>query len=581
MSFISLRIISVAAMFCLLAACGGGGGGGSSPNVGTDLPGVPSPPDTFILSGSSTEFATSLEDGASSFGSTDIWSRNCDPLPGTESAESRLRQRRCAVGGMNRLYNGDYNERIAGLQDASSRLMLFYRSGFVTFSPNLHEHYINVVEGFYFLEPPESAGDFQEALPRNTHVINMIDYISVAGSYFTNLLDPASLRDHNNVVVMPTGWRGSDIGPNFFAGDPRLTVSVEDVTAMVDTGLILFVGGYDTFRAIAGFGFALHTDSSRCGSSEGVESENIKVHCVLTTHITGSDVPLDNVPATDTGFTGEAGLASSIVAASLANARLLWPDMTSRQTVRLAQFCARPINPDGSLQPWGTILDEDEASDDWGQGVFSVECFFDTRGALINRITNAPLSGGLVLQGTTSELRLTDQFGRDSLFSAKRGATFVPTLPDHISGFFATPEGVLGYMWNEHVALALSHEENGFFGSYGTGDFAFGDTYTIIVRLGHQWSQQWSAHESTYFGLHAQSVYGQMDSASSSLVGKAEGHTHQFTAMVGYQSNIVKASLSVTHALGIMGDIDIVGFDNLSLAPQASTAAKFKLTTSF
>ncbi len=273
--------------------------------------------------------------------------------------------------------------------------------------------------------------------------------------------------------------------------------------------------------------------------------------------------------------------STPIVSASLASARALWPAMTSRQTIELAFFCARPVNADGSLAPWGTILTEEEADNDLGQGVFSVECLFNERGALRNPITDEVIAGGLSLRGTASSFRLTDQFGRTSLLSKSSGAAFVPIVPDHVSGFFATPDGVMGFIWSEHIALALSQEANGFFGSYGTGDFTFGDTYAIIARLGHQWSLSKQAD----IGFHVQSVFGQMTRASGSLVRKAEGHTHQITAKMNYRLGKMKASFSLTRAFGVRGEIDIAGPDNLSLnlslKPKPETIASFKLTSNF
>ncbi len=274
-----------------------------------------------------------------------------------------------------------------------------------------------------------------------------------------------------------------------------------------------------------------------------------------------------------------------MVSASLASARALWPAMTSRQTIELAFFCARPVNADGTLAPWGNILTEEEADNDLGQGVFSVECLFNERGALRNPITDEVIAGGLSLRGTASSFRLTDQFGRTSLLSKSSGAAFVPIVPDHVSGFFATPDGVMGFIWSEHIALALSQEANGFFGSYGTGDFTFGDTYAIIARLGHQWSLGGFLSKQADIGFHVQSVYGQMTRASGSLVRKAAGHTHQITAKMNYRLGKMKASFSLTRAFGVRGEVDIAGPDNLSLnlslKPKPETIASFKLTSNF
>ena len=297
----------------------------------------------------------------------------------------------------------------------------------------------------------------------------------------------------------------------------------------------------------------------------------LKTYCVVA--------PSKGVPVDPQYYGGSAegvSFGTPIVASALANARLLWPSMTSRQTVRLAQYCARPINSDGTLQPWGTILTETTASDVWGQGVFSVECLFESNGALRNPITNQRLAGRLAVRGATSTLSLTDQFGRDyQLVDNKKGFPLI-NLPD-VSGFFATPERILGYQWSEHFIFAVRHEENEFFGSYGIGDFELGDSWTGIIQLGYRWDL--TAH--SYIGLSAQSSYGVMRAARRSVVRDARGHAHQLKAGLGYRRGALKADFALSYHTGLMGRMAIADHGNLSLAPQASALAEVNFAARF
>ena len=146
----------------------------------------------------------------------------------------------------------------------------------------------------------------------------------------------------------------------------------KEFAAYVNSGLVIFVAGFTRSKG----GYALHHKSARCGSAHG--NAKLKTFCVLA--------PL-GIPTLSGGIFDGTSSSAPVVAAILANARLLWPRMTSRQIVRLAQYCARPINPDGSLAAWGSILDENTASDIWGQGVLSTECFYDENNTLRNPMT--------------------------------------------------------------------------------------------------------------------------------------------------------------------------------------------------
>ena len=439
-----------------------------------------------------------------------------------------------------------------------------------TVEASIHGEQVKEVAEFFSFVPvnlkrttatPENLSGIVNALPSNTHVVS----VSLNDLVLSRL--PANTINNKDIVWVNSAGNDSglptdaDFLPSSFT-NPTSLERYQNFVAHVNTGLVLHVGGADV-------GFVgrneLHFLSSRCGSLHG--NTKLRFYCVLAPFA---------VPTSQGFFVGTSA-ATPVVAGILASARALWPGMTSRQTVQLAQFCARPINADGTFGNWGTILTEETASDIWGQGVLSVECVYDSSGALVNPITNTRLVGTMILQGTTSQLRLTDQFGRDTLFSRTQGAALVPVLPDHHAGFFATKEGVLGFMWSEHIALAFSQEENGFFGSYGTGDFAFGDTYAIIARLGHQWA----VNKKFDIGFHVQSIYGQMTPAGSSIVRKAEGHTHQFTAKLDYHAGGLNASISLTHALGIRGKIDINSMDDLALKPRPVTTARFAASIAF
>ena len=281
-----------------------------------------------------------------------------------------------------------------------------------------------------------------------------------------------------------------------------------------------------------------------------------------------------------------------MVAASLANARSLWPTMTSRQTVQLARHCAQPINDDGTLAPYGTILSASEADTTWGQGVFSLECLFDADGALFNPImqqksaTNAvrtstqisgrQLRGILSLAGTRSHLSLTDIFSRTFTFSRHVDRHELSFAPENISGLYGTQDGVFGLIW-KNIGVAMKIEDNEFFGSYGTGDFKFGDTMIIMLQLGHEFQM----NERFHVSLHGQSAWGQMQSARGSAVSDAEGHTHQLQAGFFYRQGSLKTSLAATYNFGVRGNIELAEFGVLKLTPRSEIIAQAHISLSF
>ena len=339
------------------------------------------------------------------------------------------------------------------------------------------------------------------------------------------------------------------------------------------TRLVLFVAGLD-YANLRGGVYVKDADASPC--------QWAKLYCVMASYST--PIPGDPVHDDADRYHGSSFSAPQ-VSSLLANARLLWPSMTSRQTVDLARFCARPINEDGSLGDYGETLSESQASDIWGQGVFSVECLYDRSGALFNPITGTRLgardtgrrlSGEIVFNGARANLFLRDIFSRDFSFSRPWSAPLLSFAPEHVAGLYGTEEGVFGLAWRG-IALAARIEKNGFFGSYGFHDFALGDTFAVIAQAGHRFhlSEGWR------LSLFGQSSWGRMRAAPRSLVIGARGHAHQLMASADYDGERTHFEISVLHHFGVRGRLRLLDFGDFSFAPRRRSVIQLRVSHLF
>ncbi len=357
----------------------------------------------------------------------------------------------------------------------------------------------------------------------------------------------------NVVLVIAAGNQSPENG---------LSHGQEQGEQAIATGLVLFVAGLDLDMLRQNV-YAITQESNSCGWG--------RVYCVMSSYTT----PIPGDP--NNGSYNGTSFATPMVASLLANAKLLWPDMTGQQTVQLAQYCARPINDDGTLAPWGMILNAEQANDIWGQGVFSVECLYAQNGALNNPITGVSLRGSLRLTGTGNSLTLADQFSRSYSFSRNGGMMKLSFLPAQTSGAFITKKNIIGFAWR-NIALGIQAEKNDFLGIQGTQDFRIGETMIVMAQLGHRFQ----INENINISLYGLSAWGKMSRpAISSVVRKAQGHTHQVGAEFSYRQDGFQARLAIIHRFGITADIDLGDFGRLHLSPKSENHVKALLAWNF
>ena len=374
-------------------------------------------------------------------------------------------------------------------------------------------------------------------------------------------LPPDLIVSKDVVLVIAAGNQGSDISLGHGQTQGEQAIATERV---------LFVAGLDLAMLRQGV-YAISQDSNSCGWG--------KYYCVMASYTTPIPGDPNNISSmgTEGGSYNGTSFATPMVSSLLANALLLWPTMTSPQIVELAQRCARPINADGTLGAWGDRLSPSEASDLWGQGVFSVECLYATNGLLTNPITNVALRGSLSLSGTTSALTLADQVGRTYSLSQQAGAARLSFLPTGISSAFATGQNIIAIAWR-NVALGMRIEENGFFGTQGTQDFRIGDSMILMMQLSHHFNINNNMAVS-FYGL---STWGKMTQpASASVVRKARGHAHQIGTAWSYRKGGFQAKLGIIHAFGVTANIDLDALGRLHLSPKNETRIKTSISLSF
>ena len=330
--------------------------------------------------------------------------------------------------------------------------------------------------------------------------------------------------------------------------------------AAARAGYVLFVTGLDLGEIEKG-NHVLARDASPCLWA--------KEFCVAASFMV--DVPV-------AGRIEGTSFATPLVSSLLANARLLWPSMTSVQTLNLARFCARPVQADGSLGAWGTILTNEQADDNFGQGVFSVECLYAENGALFNPITEQSIVGSLGVRGTSTAVLLADTFGREYPLSQNRGGITLPLLakPKEDEIFFGQ-NNILGVAWSG-MNLGVRVDENQFFGSQGTGDFRMGDSYVVFLQLSHRFDI-----DDFYLDIYGLSVWADMYPAARSVVTDAQGFSHQISARAGYQDQGLglDAMVEVLHNFGVDGKLTLAGYGNIDLVPAANTQVRLHFTQHF
>jgi hypothetical protein len=324
--------------------------------------------------------------------------------------------------------------------------------------------------------------------------------------------------------------------------------------AVARAGYVIFVTGLD-FSALQQGRYVKHRAATRCGWA--------KEFCVAASYEV--EIPVD-------GKIEGTSFAAPLVASQLANARLLWPAMTSVQTLELARYCARPVQADGSLGAWGTILSEAQADDTLGQGVFSVECLYNENGALFNPITGQGVRGSLGFRGTRSTLILVDPFGRDYALSGNRGGLLLNHLPIKSEDLLFENAGLAGLSL-PFVSVGFNIDEKQFLGTRGIGDFAVGNSYNVFLQLSHQLTAN-----NFYLNLFALSIWANMLPDSRSLIRSASGFSHQLSMHAGYssQSRRLNTVLELTHNFGVAGELRFAGYGSVDLVPRATTQARLK-----
>ena len=328
--------------------------------------------------------------------------------------------------------------------------------------------------------------------------------------------------------------------------------------AAARAGFVLFVTGVDYQRQRAGR-FVLDSRASPC-----LWAKEFCVAASFTVRVSSKEL-------NGTSF------STPLVSAQLANARLLWPNMTSEQTLELARYCARPVRSDGTLGAWGTILTAEQADDNLGQGVFSVECLYNANGALRNPITGIQLTGVMSLRGVENVLRLSDAFGRSYTLSENVGGAHLPLLPMKPDKIVFGTDRVIGFGLS-FINMGFRFDENEFFGTRGTGDFIIGDSFNVFLQLSHR-----LAFDRFYLDLYMLSVWARMNPVLRSVVREAQGFNHQLTARLGYHFAEGRANVFTewTHNFGVSGKVVLADVGVMTLRPRAQDRIGVQLNYNF